>query len=116
MRVCFPSEGQSLSSILSDRFSEAKYFIFIEDNFNKYLVKKNLKDGISPAQLVAEERPDTIVCGNIAPDYFDFLFASGIDIYLGIFGLTIRRALDKLKRGEFEQNKATGKLKRGRLV
>ncbi|MCD6471183.1 NifB/NifX family molybdenum-iron cluster-binding protein [bacterium] len=116
MRICFPSEGSDLTSILSDRFGEAKYFIFVEDNFNKYLVKKNLKDGISPAQLVAEERPDAIVCGNIAPDYFDFLSASGIEIYSGVFGLTIRRSLDKLKKGELEENKATGKLKRGRLL
>lgn len=116
MRICFPSEGPNLTSILSDRFSKAKYFIFIEDNFNKYLVKRNLKDGISPAQLVAEERPDCLVCGNIAPEYFDFLFTSGIDIYTGIFGLSIKKALDKLKRGELEENKATGKLKRGRLL
>ncbi len=116
MMICISSEGDNLDSFLADRFEKAKFFLFIEkDCLHFKAVPAGKKDG-RLVFLVTQNRPDILITGNINPDNFDFLKASGIKIYSGVFGLTVREALARFKRGELEETGEASGAAKGRLL
>jgi len=57
--------------------------------------------GIQAAQTIANEGAKLLITGNVGPKAFQALSAAGIEVVTGVFG-TIREAVEKFKRGEFE--------------
>ena len=53
--------------------------------------------GISAAQIVANEKAEAVISGNLGPKAFDVLTSSGIDIYQAMPGMTIKEALVAFK-------------------
>ena len=116
MLVCLATEGKTLNSLLSTHFGRSKFFLFVDTQDNLLEVIPNKPDGLTPAYLVAEKRPNLVITGNIEPDAFDFLKASGIKIISGVFGISAKRALEKYKKKEIKEIKHIPGAGRGRTL
>lgn len=118
MLICLSLEQNNLDSLLSTHFNRANYFIFYDTENREFDFVKNRR-GIFKSkahQLVAEKEPDLVITGNIEPDSYDFLKASGIKIASGVFGITGREAIERYLHGrlrEAEEIKGAG---RGRIL
>jgi len=119
MIICFTSEKDNLNSLLSSRFEESPYFIFFDpENEDLEILKhqQGLLNGLEAAHLVADRRPDLVITGNIGPAAFDFLKASGIKIASGIFGLSVKEALNRYQEGKIKEVKQIFGAGKGRLI
>jgi predicted Fe-Mo cluster-binding NifX family protein len=56
--------------------------------------------GIQAAQTIANKGAKLLITGNVGPNAFGALSAAGIEIVTGASG-TVREAVEKFKRGEF---------------
>lgn len=119
MIICLTTEKDDFDSLLASRFEKAGYFIFFDTERREFNLVKNQRGFLGRAkahQLVAEKEPDLIICGNIEPNAFDFLKASGVKIASGVFGISGREAIERYLHGrlrEAEEIKGAGK---GRIL
>ena len=99
MIICLTSETKKINSLLSTRFEQSGYFLFI-DTQNRQIetIANNVKND-GAAYWVAEKKPDIIITGNITGNSFGFLKASGIKIVSGVFGITAEEALERYQTG-----------------
>jgi len=115
MRICVTSEGDNLDSKIDPRFGRCQYFIIVDTDTLKFeaIQNPNIEKmggaGIQSAQLVASKQIKVVVTGNVGPNAFQTLQASGIDIFTGASG-TVKDAVEKYKKGEFKltQNPSVG--------
>lgn len=119
MIICLAVEQDNLNSLLSTRFEKARYFIFYNSERREFDLVKNQQGFFKRGKahlLVAEKKPELVITGNIEPDSYDFLKASGIKIASGVFGISGREAIERYLHGrlrEAEEIKGAGK---GRIL
>jgi predicted Fe-Mo cluster-binding NifX family protein len=119
MVICLSTEQNNLDSLLGTHFERANYFIFYNTETREFESIKNQKGFFKRGKahiLVAEKKPDLIITGNIEPDSYDFLKASGVKIASGVFGISGREAVERYLHGrlrEAEQIPGAGK---GRIL
>lgn len=119
MKICLAADGDHLQSFLSSRFEEAKYFLFYETKKEILEVvprKKWLFFLLKPVQIVTSKKPKVVITGNITPDSFDFLVASGIKVACGVFGLTIEETINKFKEREIKIRPFSAASGQGRIL
>ncbi len=116
MLICLASENKKLDSLLSTRFEESKYFLFIDDENKQLEVAPNKVKDEKSAYLVAGKRPELVITGTISANSFDFLKASGIKIISGVFGTTVREALEDYHYGRIREAKHIPGAGRGRTL
>lgn len=119
MLICITAEQNTLDSLLSSRFERAGYFIFLDMESRELELVKNQKNIFSHSKahhLVAEKEPDLVITGNIEPEDYDFLKASGIKIFSGVFGASGRQALEKYRNGQLKETEKVPGAGRGRLL
>lgn len=116
MIICLPLEKNNLDSLLSELFKKAKYFLFIEENYSysKIVTAPRKKENL--AFLITQNNAQVLITGNIDSQYFDFLKASGVKIYAGVFGLTAREALGRFKRQELKETGEPSGAGQGRIL
>jgi len=109
MKICITSTGPDLNSMIDPRFGRCQYFI-ITDEKGKLIesikntgVRASGGAGITAAQIIANEKIDVIITGNIGPNAFSVLSGSNIKIYSGILNLTIKDAVKKFNQGELKE-------------
>ena len=109
MKICVTATGSSLNSMVDPRFGRCQYLLFIDSKTGKLLkAEKNTGvqawqgAGITTAQIVANNKVQAIITGNIGPNAFDVLQMSGIKIYPGIFDLTVEQAITQFKKGQLK--------------
>ena len=113
MKICFSSTGKNLDSFVDPRFGRCQYLIFMETK-NSKIIKAIANEnagamrgaGITTAQVVASNKAEAVITGNIGPNAFDVLNTSKIKIYPGVFDLTVRQALEKYNQGELKEMQA----------
>ncbi|MCD6550496.1 NifB/NifX family molybdenum-iron cluster-binding protein [bacterium] len=108
MKICICTTGAGLDSPVSPVFARAPYFLFIDSKTEKFKSVPNPVSqygrgaGIAASQQVASEGAKIVISGNVGPNAFSLLKASGIEIYNGV-GLTAQEALNKYKKGELTE-------------
>ena len=111
MKICVCATGPNLDSQVSPVFGRCPYFLIIDSKTEEFKVIPNPAAaagrgaGVGAAQLAVSERATAVICGNFGPNAFSVLQMSGIKIYPGVFGLTIKQAIDKYNKGELEEMK-----------
>lgn len=115
MKICISSTSPNLDSPVDPRFGRCQYFLIVDEKGKliKSMPNQGVQAmrgaGITAAQLVANEKVEVIITGNVGPNAFGALQTSGIKIYTGAFDMTAKQALDKYNKGELKEvNVATG--------
>ena len=108
MKIAITSQGQELSSEIAPRFGQAKWLIVIDTGTGEVKAQKNILDlsasifGIQTAQNIVGCDIEVVIIGNIGPNAFAVLRASGIRIFLCPGG-TVGGALALLKAGKLNE-------------
>ena len=109
MKICISSTGPTLNASLDPRFGRAIYFLIID---NKGKLVKAIKNtgvqamrgaGISAAQIVANEKINIVITGNVGPNAFMVLNTSGIKIFIGRSGMKAKDVLKEYQNGNLQE-------------
>jgi predicted Fe-Mo cluster-binding NifX family protein len=112
MKICVCATGPNLDSEVSPVFGRCPYFLIIDSKTEEFKAISNpaLQSGrgagVAASQLAASEGARAVICGNFGPNAFSVLQMTGIKIYSGIFGLTVKQIIGKYNRGELKEMKA----------
>ena len=105
MKVAISATGRSLDSQIDPRFGRCPYFLIVEtetmavETVPNGAVGTAHGAGIQAAQLVASMGVKAVLTGNVGPNAYSALSASGINVLIGVSG-TVAEALERFKRGE----------------
>jgi predicted Fe-Mo cluster-binding NifX family protein len=111
MKICVCATGPNLDSLVSAVFGRCPYFLIVDSKTEEFKAISNSAlqagrgAGVTASQLVASEKAGVVICGNFGPNAFSILQMSGIKIYPGVFGLTVKQALDKYNKRELKEMK-----------
>lgn len=109
MKICISSTGPTLNAPLDPRFGRAIYFLIID---NKGKLVKAIKNigvqairgaGISAAQIVANEKVNIVITGNVGPNAFMVLNTSGIKIFIGRPGMKAQDIFKEYQKGNLQE-------------
>lgn len=101
-RIAIASDTDNLNGIVYARFSNAPYFIIYNLNTDEYVAMPNpyaavvRGTGITVANLVIENKVDSVIVGGIGPQSFDTFYLSEIEVY-GPFNGTVKSAVAAYK-------------------
>lgn len=107
LKVAVSATGEDLDAQIDPRFGRCQYFIIVDTESMDYEAIPNESAmasggaGIQAAQTVVGRGVEAVITGNVGPNAFQTLSASGIKIITGVGGI-VRDAVDKFKKGELE--------------
>ncbi|MBS4015873.1 MAG: NifB/NifX family molybdenum-iron cluster-binding protein [Candidatus Latescibacteria bacterium] len=107
MKICITSQGDNLNAPVDPRFGRCAYFIISDTETSDFEAIKNpnLENtggvGVQSSQLIANKNVKVVITGNVGPNAFQTLQASGIDIITGATG-SVNQVIEKYKKGEFK--------------
>ena len=108
MKICVSASLDSLDSAVDSRFGRCLYFVIVDSETMEYSAIPNDSTnashgaGIQTAQTVANMGVKVVITGNVGPNAFNVLHATGIKIVTGVSG-SIREAVEKYKRGQLRE-------------
>ncbi|MCK4554901.1 NifB/NifX family molybdenum-iron cluster-binding protein, partial [Candidatus Parcubacteria bacterium] len=101
--------GPTLSSSIDPRFGRCQYFLIIDEKGKLVKSVANESDqamrgaGVTAAQIVANEKVEVVITGNVGPNAHGVLSGSGIKIFPGAFGMTVKQALKAYKEKKLKE-------------
>jgi predicted Fe-Mo cluster-binding NifX family protein len=107
MKVAVTSTGTSLNSPIDPRFGRCAYFVIVETETMEKEVVPNASTGmahgagISAAQSIASRGVRAVITGNVGPNAYQALAATGIEVIIGARG-TVEEAVRSFKAGELK--------------
>ncbi|OGC04991.1 dinitrogenase iron-molybdenum cofactor biosynthesis protein [candidate division WOR-1 bacterium RIFOXYA12_FULL_43_27] len=108
MKLCITATGENLEAAVDPRFGRCQYFIFVDSDTLEFKAVKNPNidtrggAGIQSGQLVAAEKVEAVLTGNVGPNASETLNALGIKVFVGASG-TVRDAVRQYKEGSLKQ-------------
>lgn len=88
MIIAIPVDGKSMGACINKAFGRTQYFLFYDSTTNQkaFLINEAAKApggaGIQAAQLVVDQKADTVLCPTIGKNSADVLKNAGIEIYM----------------------------------
>ena len=113
MKIAITGQDKELSSEIDPRFGRAKWLIVVNTETGEFKAHDNTVNlnavqgaGIQTAQNIANLNVEAVITGNVGPNAFKTLNASGIRIFL-TEKQTVQEAIDSFKADTLnEVNKA----------
>lgn len=111
MKIAVSAVGKTLDSQVDQRFGRCSYFLIVDSVTMSFDVMTNEAAGamggagIQAAQAVANKSVKVVITGNVGPNAFQTLSASGMEIITGASG-KVRDAVERYKRGELRKTEA----------
>ena len=105
MKIVVTASGAGLDAPASSVFGRCQAYVFVEtDSMEAETVENPAAGaasgaGIQAAQFVVEQGAEAVVTGNVGPNAFSVLQASGVPIHL-LEGGTVREVVEAYKEGE----------------
>jgi len=105
MKICVTATGQGLDAEVDPRFGRCQYFTIVDSDTMEHESADNASisasggAGIQAAQFVANKGVEVVLTGNVGPNAFDTLAATGISIVTGAAG-KVREAVEDYKSGK----------------
>ena len=110
MKICITSNGPNLDSFVDPRFGRCLYFVFVDDKDKKKIdavpnagVNAMRGAGIQAAQTVVNQGAEAVITGNIGPNAFGVLSASGVRIFQAMPGVKVADALAAFEQGQLPE-------------
>jgi predicted Fe-Mo cluster-binding NifX family protein len=110
MKIAIPASSDKLEANLDPRFGRCQYFLIVDSDSMDFNAIPNDSinaahgAGIQAAQIIANMGVDVVITGNVGPNAFNVLFASGIKIVTGASG-NIKDVIEKFKSGQLKEVK-----------
>ena len=108
MKICVSASSDSLDANVDSRFGRCPYFVVVDSETMEFSAILNDSNnaahgaGIQAAQTVANMGAKVVITGNVGPNAFNVLSATGIKIVTGVSG-SIRDAVEKYKSGQLKE-------------
>ena len=108
MKICVTATANNLDAQVDPRFGRCPYFVIVDSLTMEFEAVANIASGsmtgagIRAAQTVASKGVKVLITGNVGPNAFQALSASGIKIVTGAFG-TVREVIEKYNKGELKE-------------
>jgi predicted Fe-Mo cluster-binding NifX family protein len=103
MRVAISAQGDDIDSFVDPRFGRAAWFIFADSESGSFTPMPNAENadasgaaGTQAADQVVAHNVEAVITGNIGPGAHGILAATGVRIFHGGNGVTVREALVRL--------------------
>lgn len=113
MKVAISAVENRMESEVDPRFGRARWFAIIDLEANEQTFFDNSENlnasqgaGIQTSRMLAEQKVECVITGNIGPNAYSTLEAAGIGIYR-IAGGTLQEALKKLSSGELAKSEGS---------
>ena len=115
MKIAVSASAGNMDALVDPRFGRCAYFIIVEADESEIKDHEAVQNtatqaargaGITAAQIVANKGVESVITGNIGPNAFGVLSQTGIKIYTGVGGISVKAAVEKLLAGELEETKA----------
>jgi len=109
MKICISATGNNLDVALDPRFGRAMYFLIVDDKGKLIKAIKNTGvqamrgAGITAAQIVAKEKVEAVITGNVGPNASMVLGSSGIKIFLGNPTMSVRDVFQDYQKGKLQE-------------
>ena len=109
MRVGISANGRDLNSKVDDRFGRCPWFLVVDSDSLEFEALENrhaeaaMGAGVAAAKDLIDERVEAVISGQVGPKAYEILKAVGIDIFVVSGGITVKDALERLKRGELRK-------------
>ncbi|NOR48922.1 MAG: dinitrogenase iron-molybdenum cofactor biosynthesis protein [Methanosarcinaceae archaeon] len=109
MKIAITSSGDNLDSQMDPRFGRCQYFVIVDPDTMDFEAMQNESAmasggaGIQAAQTIVNVGINAVITGNVGPNAFEVLSASGIETMTGASG-TVRQALELYKSGSLQSS------------
>jgi len=111
MKVCVSAVAGTLDAQVDPRFGRCPYLVIVDSETMQFEAIPNAASGamggagIQAAQTIASRGAKVLITGNVGPNAFQALSATGIKIVTGASG-TVREVVEKYKRAELRETDA----------
>ena len=109
MKIAIAAADKTIDSLVDPRFGRCKYFLIVDSKTDEVEVIENIGvqasqgAGITAAQLVADKKVGAVMAGNFGPKAVMVLGNSGIKLFGGVSGISVKKAVAKFKTGELTE-------------
>ena len=112
MKIAVSASADNMDAMVDPRFGRCAYFIIVETEGNDVKSSEAIENtgtqamrgaGITAAQIVTNKGVEAVITGNIGPNAFGVLSQSGIKIFTGVVGISVKTAVEKYLKGELEE-------------
>jgi len=109
MKICITAQDKNIESEVDPRFGRCQYFIIADmDTGQTDVIQNGMKDGmggvgIQSGQLMAERGIKAVLTGNVGPNAFKTLQASGIEVITGVSG-PVKEVIENFKKGTYKSS------------
>jgi predicted Fe-Mo cluster-binding NifX family protein len=110
MKICISASSDSIDANVDLRFGRCPFFVIVDSETMEFNVVSNDSTnaahgaGIQAAQTVVNMGVEVVVTGNVGPNAFNVLSASGIKVVTGASG-RVKDAVEKYKSGQLDEVK-----------
>jgi len=109
MKIAITAQGKELSSEIDLRFGRAKFLLVVDTDTNDFQAHDNTVNlnaahgaGIQSGQNIANLDVEAVITGNIGPNAFKTLNATGVKMFLAE-KQTVQDAIDSFKAGKLKE-------------
>jgi predicted Fe-Mo cluster-binding NifX family protein len=108
VKICVSATSGSLDANVDSRFGRCSYFVIVDSETMEFKAVANDSSGaahgagIQAAQTVVNIGVKVVITGNVGPNAFNVLSATGIKIVTGASG-SVKEAVEKYKKGELKE-------------
>lgn len=109
MRVGVSASGRDLNAQVDDRFGRCQWFLIVDSDLLEFTAFENrhaeeaMGAGVAAAKDLIDGRVEAIISGQVGPKAYEVLKAVNIDIFLVPGSITVKDALERLRRGELQR-------------
>lgn len=111
-KICIPSTGSTLDSLIDSRFGRCSYFLILDKEgklIDAVLNKANQAQrgaGVCAGQNVSDEKVDIVIADNVGPRAYMVLNSSGIKVFSGASNVSVKKAFEMYKQGKLKEIKS----------
>jgi predicted Fe-Mo cluster-binding NifX family protein len=109
MKVGISAAGKDLNAQVDNRFGRCPWFLVVDTASLAFSAVENRHAeeatgaGVAVATDLIDAHVDAVISGQVGPKAYEVLKAMGIDIFLVSGSVSVKDALERLKRGELQK-------------